>query len=652
MNNRALYQATVVDFLNADPNSIIGCLAAGHVQDLVTQQTRAWSDQIALLKHQLSRLSEGHVFFEFSIPRMGKRIDVLFFYKGLVFVIEFKVGQGRYLTSDKRQVLDYCLDLHFFHEASSKSFIFPVLIATTAEIEAWENKSFDRGIFDVINTNGSNLGEIITTLTSRYSTELHTTLYEWVSSPYKPTPSIVEAARALYSRNTVADILQSDAGAQNLSITTSAVKDIIHYSNEHHRKAICFVTGLPGAGKTLVGLNIAADKDRPLEERAVYLSGNGPLVDVLREALIRDRRSQITKENGRGTEVIRQEVFTSIQNIHHFRDYYLKELSTPNEQVVVFDEAQRAWDARKLQNSHSSFDGTVSEPDFLLGVMDRHETWCVVIALIGEGQEINDGEAGVASWMNAVREKYPHWDVYFPSHLVGVQTSSSEEHLEIIGKRQARDSLHLATSMRSFRAKNLAAFVGKIIANDHLAASLELHQILQNYPVMITRDFEVAKEWVRKKHRGNDRTGLLSSSSGKRLRAVGVFNSRETDHTKWFLEPEGDVRSSNALEEAISEFKVQGLEIDWAVVCWDADLRYNGNTFEHFNFIGKSWSRRRQASSQAYLENAYRVLLTRARQGMVIYIPEGDLSDETRLPEYYDGTYRYLLSCGVQEIID
>ncbi|MCP5325906.1 MAG: DUF2075 domain-containing protein [Oceanospirillaceae bacterium] len=650
MATRALYQAKVSEFIKTSDESIIGGLALGHRQDLVEQQTKAWKAQIELLKRELSYFPEAYILFEYSIPRMGKRIDTIVFYKGLLFVLEFKVGDKKYQAEAKRQVMDYCLDLHNFHEASTNTIIFPVLIATDSSNIHWQAKPIDRGISDVILTNGKDFKNVIKLISEEYKEYTQLTFKKWLDSPYKPTPSIIEAARALYSNHQVKDILQADAGAQNLERTTKTIKEIIHRCNINKRKAICFVTGVPGAGKTLVGLNIATDENRPIAERAVYLSGNGPLVNVLREALFTDRKLRGSIPTGRSTSDIKQEVYASIQNIHHFRDDALKSHLPPDEQVVIFDEAQRAWDEHKLKKEHPAFDGDTSEPDFLIGVMDRHENWCVIVALVGSGQEINDGEAGISAWLRSKFEKYPHWDIYCPdqieldTNLKGALKSlpSHDGHI--------RSSLHLATSMRSFRAESYSQYIEHVIAGNSEKARHEYKFIKEKYPIVVTRDLLTAKTWLRSMRRGSDRMGILSSSSGKRLRAVGIFNSKETDETKWFLEPEGDIRSSNALEEAASEFKVQGLELDWAIVGWDADFRFNGHAFEHLKFGGSNWKRRHKESNQRYLENSYRVLLTRARQGIVIFVPFGDESDQTRLPEFYDKTYDYLLSCGIPTI--
>ncbi|MAK90849.1 MAG: hypothetical protein CMI13_06390 [Oleibacter sp.] len=645
MTNRTLYQADVKTFLNTKPNEVIGSLARGHRQELVHEQTNAWISQIELLQQELRIFPDAYVLFEYSIPRMGKRIDTLIFYKGLIFVLEFKVGEYSFKSADKRQLMDYCLDLSLFHEESSKRLIIPILVATNAKNEEWKHNGISRSILAPILSNGDNLESIISSISEQYPTYNNLDFLTWLYSPYRPVPSIVEAARALYANNQVDDILRSDAGAENLNKTTNVIKSIIHHCNEHGEKAICFVTGVPGAGKTLVGLNIATDKDRVAEERAVYLSGNGPLVKVLREALIRDRKSQKTI-----TETTEQEVHTSIQNIHHFRKHYMGSLECPDEQVVIFDEAQRAWNSTKLQQADSNFTG--SEADFLIGVMDRQSDWTVIIALVGEGQEINDGEAGLESWVEALTRNYPHWKAYYSSELLLNDKLKGSLIHNFDRDIFCKDSLHLTSSIRSLRASNLSDFVGHLVDGDAAKAKIEYEKIQDRYPLAITRNFNLAKDWIRKSHEGNERMGLLSSSSAKRLRAVGIFNSIETDETKWFLEPEGDVRSSNALEEAVSEFKVQGLELDWALIGWDADYRYDGLEFEHFKFSGSKWQRRRLEESQVYLKNAYRVLLTRARLGMVIYVPIGDEEDETRKPEFYNKTYEYLSLCGLPELKD
>lgn len=472
---------------------------------------------------------------------------------------------------------------------------------------------------------------------------------------YKPTPTIIEAAQALYAKHDVKDIARSDAGAVNLAETVARINEIIHESRIQKKKSICFVTGVPGAGKTLVGLNVATMHNNPEdEEHAVFLSGNGPLVDVLREALAKDN---VARNPQNKLAKARRETESFIQNIHHFRDEYLKDsLRAPVEKVVIFDEAQRAWNVKKTsefmhqKRNQTNFDQ--SEPEFLVGVMDRHDDWCVVITLIGGGQEINDGEAGLNGWFLALEKDYRNWHIYYSDKLKQKEYAGGDVALDLLKntKSYSESSLHLATSMRSFRAEKLSHFVHYLIHNQPNEAFSIYQQIKTDYPIFLTRDLSKAKSWIKVHRRGLESCGLIASSGAKRLKAEGIFVNNDIDAKYWFLNSQDDVRSCHFLEDAGTEFLVQGLELDWCLMAWDADYRYNYNAFEYWNFKGSKWVHVKNETQQHYLENSYRVLLTRARQGMVIYIPQGNSQDTTRSPEFYDDTYRYLKNCGISDI--
>lgn len=637
--NRAYYSATVEDFLQDTEETIIGDIVRSHSQEVVHQQTAAWEQQIRILKEQLIGLVDAHIAFEVLIPRMGRRADAVLLFKGIVFVLEFKVGESKFNSTDISQVESYSLDFQYFHEGSQNRLIVPILVATKAKMSFEPVNTIDRDIAVVQKTNGTSLRDIVTFFSNIRSDQPLIDTQTWLSARYSPTPTIIEAARALYADNKVEDIAQCDATVKNLSLTTREIKKVIRECHLNKSKAICFVTGVPGAGKTLIGLNIATRPTKDETEKAVYLSGNGPLVNVLRQALIKDSMSR-----GESKRDVEPRVKTSIQNIHHFRQHYGLSDEVPVEHVVIFDEAQRAWDEKHLVKSKPEYAGLGSEPDVLLDSMDRRPDWCVVIALVGTGQEINSGEVGVSSWLSSICKKFPDWKVYYSSKLKDqILEAKNTEYFE-------RSEFHLSASQRSFRATNLALLIDSILDSDAESAKLQYKQLENKYPLVVTRDLSSAKSWIKAQCRGKDRTGILSSSSGKRLRAEGIFNSIEVDERQWFLAENTDVRSSNYLEEAVSEFKVQGLELDWTIVGWDADLRYINGKFQHYQFRGSSWQARRVPESQRYLENAYRVLLTRARQGMVIFIPYGSLEDETRSPSFYDGIYEFLKSCGVPEI--
>ncbi len=669
MLTRSYYQADIVDFLGADPDKILGDLAHNHHFALDIMQKNAWIEQIQNLKTQLSDKYDGQIFFEFSIPRMGKRVDVVILLNDIVFVLEYKAGAKYHDKHAIDQALDYALDLKNFHEGSHDCYIVPILISTKAAQQENVIDWYDDKVAVPFLCNGADLRDVISQVSNDLKAHAVQSTYgfsdnkqepfaeEWADSGYKPTPTIVEAAQALYQGHNVEEISRSDAGAKNLTHTSNCISEIIKYSKQNRKKSICFVTGVPGAGKTLAGLNISTRTvDASSEEHAVFLSGNGPLVSVLREALARD---EVARSKEAGTSVSKKEaaqkVSAFIQNIHHFRDEGLKSDKAPNEHVVIFDEAQRAWNQEHAERfmvqkrGASEFD--MSEPEFLISLMDRREDWCTIVCLIGGGQEINTGEAGLIEWFNALQKSFPHWDVYHSGQLTNKTYNWGEDLASKLHDLNAieKTALHLAVSIRSFRAEKLSAFVGAIIDGDANTAAL-IQKDLSGYHMALTRDLSKARSWLRQHARGTERLGLVASSGAMRLKPEGIHVKSKIDPANWFLNGKEDIRSSYYLEDVATEFDIQGLELDWTGLCWDADLRMQSDEWAHYNFKGTKWQNVKDRYRRVYLANAYRVLLTRARQGMVIFVPYGDDQDHTRPRKFYDDTYDFLKSCGIEEI--
>ncbi len=646
---RAYYGKSIADFIQEDDLNILGTLAKNHgYQTLEKSQQNAWERQITILKSQLAELT-GYIYFEFSIPRMGKRVDNIVILGDKIFLLEFKIGSEQYDKHAIDQVIDYALDLRNFHEGSHYANLIPILIAEKAPI--FENNfQTVQNLDHAILLNAHNLHEFF----KPYDSNSLMDVAAWEQSSYKPTPTIIEAAQALYQNHDVEEITRSDAGAKNLSATANCISNIIEQAKQGNKKAICFVTGVPGAGKTLAGLNIANQRLKVAEdEHAVFLSGNGPLVQVLQEALARDSviKNKIKKENAlKATKAF-------IQNIHHFRDEYLKNSQAPTEKVVVFDEAQRAWNQHQTRKFMSQKRGrpdfNQSEPEFLIEVMNRHQDWCVIVCLIGGGQEINTGEAGLVAWMQALQSSYPDWQVHYSNLIVNqdnyLQDAAIKSWLSTTGVEQ--NHLHLATSVRSFRSEKVSAWVHALLDMDEQAKSL-WKEIQSNYPIVLTRDLQKAKAWVKAQAKGSERYGLVASSGARRLKALGVHVKNEIDVANWFLNPKYDVRSSYFLEDVATEFDVQGLELDWVCLAWGENFYYQDNQWHYQSFKGCKWQNINKEEDKQFTKNAYRVLLTRARQGMVIWIPEGSESDNTRQKEFYDGTYQYLKSIGINELVE
>lgn len=654
----AFYQSSVSNFLKSDNDKILGEINKNNYSfETKIQQKNTWIREIEILKRELKNLidEDGRILFEYVIPRMGKRIDNVILYKNIIFLLEFKCGNNCYYSSDYDQVYDYALDLKNFHKESGDKLIVPILIAT--EAPSFNNSIvIDNKVMGPLKCNEFGIGNLITNIVSSFKEESFS--YDgWISSEYFPTPTIIEAAQALYTNHSVMDIARNDAGAKNLTLTTNALNEIISFSKQNHRKSICFVTGVPGAGKTLVGLNLGIQKsDLIKEDHAVFLSGNFPLVEVLQEALVRDKLKKMKDLNEKvNKSEVKRKTNAFIQIIHKYRDSYINNNNIPPEHVVIYDEAQRSWNSEKIadfmKNKKGIADFNYSEPEFLISTLDRHKDWAVVICLIGGGQEINDGEAGLPEWFKALRERFNYWDVYVSNNL------KDEYLIDNTWKDLIRDlnlkyvpDLHLSVSLRSFRSPHVSGFIKALLDNDLIKSKKLYSSIKENYPIKLTRNLDTAKKWVKDKSKGSEKYGLLATSGGLRLKAEGIFVKNKVNVANWFLNDKEDVRSCYALEDVITEFDVQGLELDYSIVAWDADLRMINGKWEYKKFRGSKWNNINKPDDRLYLKNSYRVLLTRSRQGMIIFIPKGSDSDATRAKVFYDGTYEYLKNIGIEEL--
>lgn len=646
---RAYYSDTLTNFLKKSKLEIFGELCSNDQFSAEDLQKNTWKTEIDILKEQLITFKDGHIILEYTIPRIGNRIDGIFIYKGIVFLLEFKVGSNTYSNHDTEQVIDYALDLNSFHKESHNKLLVPILICTEASNKDFSISLMKDNILNPLYCNKNNIANCINNVIENF-TQNEFSPYDWINSIYMPTPTIIEAAQVLYHGHNVEEISRNDASAINLTRTTKAISDIIDFTKQNNKKSICFITGVPGAGKTLAGLNIAIDRQQVAEdEHAIFLSGNGPLVEVLQESLARD---DSTRNNTKKAEAMRK-AKEFIQIIHHFRDDAISTTLAPIEKVVIFDEAQRAWDKTNLTNfmkrKKGVFDFDMSEPEFLINIMNRHSDWSVIICLIGGGQEINTGEAGLIEWFDSLRDKFSNWDVYVSDKISDHEYTRGKSVNSLIQGLNCKivKDLHLSVSLRSFRSENVAGFVKDVLDVNVENAKQLLTQFKNDYPIYITRNLNKAKTWIINQAKGSERYGMIASSGAKRLRSYGIWVQNKVDAPTWFLNGKDDVRSSYFLEETATEFDIQGLELDWSILCWDANLRFNNGKFEYYNFIGSKWQNINKLENVLYLKNAYRVLMTRARQGFVIFVPEGNLKDITRQPEYYDGIYNYLVSLGI-----
>ena len=682
---RYYYSSAISEFIREEGTSIIvGKLTESSQHDINKKTSSSWKEEINSLKEALKDYSgRGSIYLEYNIPRMGRRVDAIVLIDGIVFILEYKTGRQTFNQSARNQVWDYALDLKNFHADSKDRILAPIVVVPGALNEDCQltPKSSEDKVYEPLFTNTSQLGTAIQNILDQVQVAVQPSQTDdaWANSGYEPTPTIIEAAIALYEKHSVADITKSGGDIEK---TSKALNRIIDHCRKEKRKAICFITGVPGAGKTLIGLNTAIELFNQ-GIGAVYLSGNYPLVEVLQEALTRDyieRKRIITSNEEKKTRPkkgdAKREVKAFIQMIHHYRDQYLEGVDItandirpkpgyfenntdkayiPAEHVAIFDEAQRAWTKEELQRfmreKKNIQNFPYSEPEYLISCMDRQRDWGVVVCLVGNGQSINKGEAGLNEWIASIQRRYKSWDVYISQTIL-----SEEQERDIAPQLKHQEELHLEMSMRSFRSESVSIFINQLLNLKVKEARSTLNKLKKdNYPIVLTRSLERAKRWLRSKKRGNERMGLLASSKAERLKAISINVKYSPNFVHWFLENSQDIRSSDTLEDALTEFEVQGLEIDWACVAWDADLRLSEDkhSWEHFQLRGGSkWQNIKKSVNQEYQINAYRVLLTRARQGIVILTPEGDDTDTTRKREWYDRTYNYLKGIGIPEIQD
>lgn len=708
--SRCLYNNSFDEFNNASDDSVLGEIIKRFHGVAPTVSIEAWEGEISIMKDVLSQLpdKDGQIIFEYNIPRLGKRIDVVLLINGIIFCIEFKVGESKILEADIDQVLDYALDLKNFHKFSQEHLIVPILVATKYSHSSSEIKMsvYDDRVVNPLVTGKAGIAKLVFEVLRRFPNEA-TVNSDWVISPYAPTPTIIEAARTLYENHSVEDITRHEADDVDTDKTINYILDVIRHSKTHMQKSICFVTGVPGAGKTLVGLDVAVKQtyqgnDVPIEgEQAVYLSGNGPLVAVLNEALAQDNYKK-AKAKGESKKLSdsRREVSKSIQIIHRYRDNMLAKIKNPVEKgvleidpskaveneeagfgevehVAIFDEAQRSWTHKRLAD-YLKRGGTygnklkvpnfpMSEAAFLIWSLDQRKDWATIVCLVGGGQEINTGEAGISEWIKALNQQFPHWNIYISPKLTDPEYAEGKvnELLKDNANVTYAESLHLGVSLRSYRAEKLSAFVHALLSFDDSAADIYT-EIKDKYPIVLTRDMAKAKRWLHSKVRGSERTGVLVTKESARFKplAIHILPSGDENAVHWFLDDKTDTRSSNYLEDAATEIQVQGLELDYTCLLWDADMRCKNSQWyfykfsDHTKWVEQIATTESKQELQKYMLNAYRVLLTRARAGMVICVPAGNSNktlngfweDSTRLPEFYDGTYQYLKSLGIEEI--
>ena len=650
-SSRSFYAASVSDFLEEDVDRIVGRmslrLAEMHNQ-AERSQLLAWQSELEILKASFREIGtacqDWSILLETPILRLGRRMDAVILMPGVVCVVEFKIGASSFGTADIRQTAYYALCLRDFHAASQVRTVVPVLCAENAKHTPVGPLIVDDGVANVLKANSQTLAEALR-MAARYPGQdkrpLSNEAFDFAD--YRPTPNIIEAARSLYSGHSVAEIGRGDAAAQDLQASSDRLEALVQSARNDRKKIICFVTGTPGAGKTLLGLNLAlrsrvAGSELP---PASLLSGNPPLVHVLVEALAEDAHQY----RGVPKPKARHEAATAIQGLLGFLRQH-SDGSAPPERVIVFDEAQRAWDAEVGQKLLGR---KRSEPSLFLDIMGQSE-WAALICLVGPGQEINRGEGGMALWGEALEDAAAEgqsWEVW-----------SAPDVVDLDGQAWTKvpvnydPKLHLSSAMRAYRNPKQAQWVAHLLAGDIDQAS-GLAQTMSEPPALITRDLSQAKAWLERKRESGRSVGLLQSSGAVRLLAEGLpVPPRSNDLSaiaKWFLCSADDYRSSGALELPLSEFCCQGLELDYVGVCWDGDLLWKDG-WQPRTMSAPKWRTIKSETKRQFRINGYRVLLTRARLGNVIYVPAGNSKDSTRDPAHFDQVADLLVRAGCQHL--
>lgn len=663
---------TVPELLRCSPEAVAARLAAAQMARRLSgepAQLRAWEAQVTLLQHALAepRWQGAQIAFEYDMLRLEKRIDAVLVTDRAILVLEFKVGAGSVAAADVVQVEDYAQDLWDFHAASRAHPIIPVLIVTGAtHLPALQFGLPMPGVAPVAVAGAATLAERLTALHAALSAPDRALIpADWIAAPYKPVPTIIEAAARLFSRNSVADIAEARADTDNLTRTTQAILMALEQARARDERVVIFVTGVPGAGKTLCGLNIVFGEHR--REGTAFLTGNAPLVAVLREALACDRAGislalgpSLDPERRTRAGRLRQarhETSQALQNVHRFLADNAQASAAPAERVIIFDEAQRAWDeaqaGRDTQRRKSVL--TMSEPAHALAIMGRHDGFAAIVALIGHGQEINTGEAGLAEWGRVIAMT-PGWRAVAAPRALDAKEAAQRLAPGPAPWLTLDAALDLTVPIRSVRTDAGAAWVDAVLrlsAREARAIADEAGSV----PFFVTRSLDAARAALRGWTPGLRRAGFVRSSGARRLRAEG-FDAQligTEEPVAWFLERWPDIRASDALEVCATEYACQGLELDAVGLAWGGDLVREDGAWVHRSFAGNAWQRVRGAAEQEFTRNTYRVLLTRARYETVIWVPPGSPADDpfhdpTRPAAEMDSIADFLLACGAQPL--
>lgn len=659
----SFYRSCVGEFLSVSTATVLARLSVGYAERGYTSQyadqTLTWENDLAQLRTVLEKCvadfapaSNWGILLEFSIPRKEKRIDVVLLIGQTVVLLEAKSSDVS--LAARRQIQEYALLLHYFHKGSSEKRLVPILVSPNASPskldELRQIEMFPQlAIYWIAPVQTTSWGQLANVLLTAVEDSIHPDPAAWDEAAYYPVPSIIDAAMALRTGLSIREIAHSEASEHEIQAVCQTVQVFVNDAQLNRRHAICLLTGVPGSGKTLVGLSLA----HSVENRASaihFMSGNGPLVKVLQHLF-----TQESRRSGTNLAQARTEARTLIENVHVFARYHTEDnLGSPANHAIIFDEAQRAWN--RAQNK-KKFNRDYSEPEMLLKIMERHEDWAVVIALVGGGQEINDGEAGLEEWGKALSQATERWTIYASPEVLSGGSSTAGHRLFSVSEAGrevlTNDALHLRTSNRSLRAEKLATWVNHVVdGNVEEAAAL---CIADKFPMFLSRDLSEVRVGLRRHAIGNSRIGLIGSSGASRLRAEGLEpnSSFHADYPweHWYLAESSDVRSSFQCEVFATEFEIQGLELDWVGICWGGDFVWHESDGWQLRAFrpgaNNRWLTIKNPEKRNFRRNAYRVLLTRARQGMILFVPAGSSKDPTISSQEFDSTADYLLRCGV-----
>ena len=681
MTAPAWYFGTREEFLATSRDSIANQLAgraASESLEIESYQDQEWRTSIDLLQKALNErvpiLREAlqsplgqqirHVILEFDFRRRGLRMDCVLLADGVLFVVEFK--RTKLQASDRDQVMTYAINLLEFHAVTQRLsqgddgiIVVPVLALTNGQLKKkphWPGlggHSWTAVADRPLESDAHSLIEVFQLAFENRRSFRRLDLTEWLLSPFRPSSSILDATLSLYGNHDVSAISEHAAPAEQIRDSVSEIRDVIDKVLCEKRYHVVFLSGATGAGKTLVGLELVLRGSHAGE--SVFVTGNAPLVEVLNKALAQSFRSQSKSSISWAHTGYRREdarFVTSTANYkivkaHNFLGKRTVVHRQEDGRILVFDEAQRTYEKGKMVLREKLPD---HEADLILETQkSAYPTGgAVVVALIGHNQAINGGEMGIQAWLDAIERK--GWSFSISDHTLDLAEIGDSSLWKNHKRRWILENGHLNQSMRYYRNAELEQWAGCVLEGNVPGARLATDKLAKHSDcIWITRNLADARKWAKKQTVGTQRCGLIASGQARRLAAEGLFVELKPSIADWMLAPSSDVRSSNALETVQNQFQVQGLELDFCVVCWDADLRRESDKWASYKISGSKWQK------DALLEvakNSYRVLLTRARKGMIIFVPQGDQNgeDETRLPTFYDEIWKFLIKCGAKEL--